>query len=350
MNFCSDNTTGAAPEILAAITGANAGQAMPYGADAWTERAIEAVREAFETDCEVLLVATGTAANAIALSAVVPPFGAVLCHPEAHIMVDECGAPEFYTGGAKLIGLPDRGGKITAADVEAFMNRPDGGVHSVQPAAVSLTQAAETGVVYSLEETAALAEAAHGHGLKVHLDGARFANAITRLGYTPAEASWRTGVDLLCLGASKNGAIAAEAVVVFDRALAAELPFRRKRGGHLFSKGRFLGAQMAAYLKDGLWLRLAAQANTMATRLAEGLAAVPGVEFSHPVEANELFVYLPAVVREGLLADGFQFLPWDAAPRASDGAPLSRLVTAFDTRAEDVDALIAAARRHAGAT
>ncbi|MCP5367965.1 MAG: low specificity L-threonine aldolase [Hyphomicrobiales bacterium] len=347
MNFRSDNTTGAAPEVLAALVEANAGPATPYGADPWTARAEVAVRDVFETDCAVFLVATGTAANALALSAMAPPFGAVLCHPEAHVMVDECGAPELFTGGAKLIPLPDRGGRITAADLDAFLALPDGGVHRVRPAAVSLTQAAETGVVYAPGAVADLAAVAHGRGLKVHMDGARFANAVAALGCTPAEASWRAGVDILCLGASKNGALAAEAVVVFDPALAAELPYRRKRGGHLLSKGRFLGAQMAAYLADGLWLGLAARANAAAARLAAGLGQVPGVDFVYPVEANELFVVLPPRVRDGLRADGFQFLDWDGPPRPGDGATVARLVTAFDTRDADVDALAAAARRHA---
>ncbi|MDX9862138.1 MAG: beta-eliminating lyase-related protein, partial [Rhodospirillales bacterium] len=233
--------------------------------------------------------------------------------------------------------------KLEPAALAAALDAPDHGVHHVRAAAVSLAQASEAGTVYTPDEVKAIADLAHGRGLKVHMDGARFANALASLGCSPAEASCQAGVDILCLGASKNGALAAEAVVVFDRGLAETLAYRRKRGGHLFSKMRFLAAQFDAYLDGDLWLRLAGHANAAAKRLATGLASLPGAAFRHAVEANEIFVELPEPVIQGLLADGFSFYRWPG-----EGARLIRLVTAFDTRDADVDAFVASARRHAG--
>jgi threonine aldolase len=344
MNFASDNTTGAAPEILAALTGANDGTAMPYGNDDWTGRAEARIAEVFETEVAVALVATGTAANIIALSIITPPYGGILCHAESHIHCDECGAPEFYTGGAKLVPLEGAGGKLQLDDLARLLGEPDRGVHHVPAAAVSISQSTEAGTVYTVGEVAAIADTVHGAGLKLHMDGARFANALAGLGCSPADATWRAGVDALSLGASKNGAFAAEAVVMFDPALARDLAYRRKRGGHLLSKGRFLGAQFEAYLADGLWLRLAAQANAMAARLAAGLEQIPGSALDHPVEANEVFITLPEPVIRGLEDDGFRFYRWPAGD-----STLLRLVCAFSTRDEDVDAFIDAARRHAAA-
>lgn len=343
MNFCSDNVTGAAPEILAAIAEANQGPAAAYGEDPLTRRVEARIAEVFGCEADVFLVATGTAANALSLSVMAPPFGAVFCHPESHIECDECGAPEFFTGGAKLVLLAGADGKLEPAALAAALDAPDHGVHHVRAAAVSLTQASEAGTVYTPDEVKAIADLAHGRGLKVHMDGARFANALASLGCSPAEASCQAGVDILCLGASKNGALAAEAVVVFDRGLAETLAYRRKRGGHLFSKMRFLAAQFDAYLDGDLWLRLAGHANAAAKRLATGLASLPGAAFRHAVEANEIFVELPEPVIQGLLADGFSFYRWPG-----EGARLIRLVTAFDTRDADVDAFVASARRHAG--
>lgn len=341
MNFCSDNVTGAAPEILAALARANDGPAAAYGDDPLT-RAVEArIADLFERDAAVFLVATGTAANALSLSVMAPPFGAVFCHPDSHIENDECGAPEFFSGGAKLVLLPGAEGKLDAAALKTALDAPDHGVHHVRAAAVSLTQASEAGTVYTADEVKAIADLAHERGLTVHMDGARFANAIATMGCTPAEASWKAGVDILCFGASKNGALAAEAVVIFDPALAETFAYRRKRAGHLFSKMRFLAAQFDAYLTDDLWLRLAAYANAAAARLARGLAALPGATLRYPVEANEIFVELPEPVIQGLIADGFAFYRWPG-----EGATLLRLVTAFNTRGADVDAFIASAQRH----
>ena len=344
MNFWSDNTAGAAPEIVAAVIAANEGAVIAYGNDDLTQRVEAKIADLFETGADVFLVATGTAANALALSVMVPPFGAVFCHPGSHIQMDECGAPEFYSGGAKLVLLPDHQGKIRARDLEAALAEPNHGVHHVKAAAVSITQSSEAGTVYSLEEVRHIAAVAHAAGLKVHMDGARFANAVAHLGCSPAEATWQAGVDALSFGASKNGAFAAEAVVLFERSWNETFAYRRKRGGHLFSKMRFLAAQFDAILEDGLWLTHATHANAMAARLAAGLEAVPGASLAYPVEANEVFPVLPEPVIEGLFADGFEFLRWPGGE-----STMLRLVTAYNTKADDVDAFIASARRHAAA-
>lgn len=351
MNFASDNVTGVAPEILAALAAANAGTAAPYGEDAVTARLQARMAEVFETEVVVFPVATGTAANALALAAITPPYGAIYCHEAAHINAEECGAPEFFTGGAKLVDLAGADGKLRPGDlVEIVDAARAGGVHRVQPAAISLTQASDCGTVYSPEELRAIAEFAHAQGLSVHMDGARFANAVASLDLAPAELTWRVGVDVLSFGATKNGALAAEAVVFFNRALAEGFGFRRKRAGHLFSKMRFLSAQLEAYLAEDLWLRNAAHANRMAARLAEGLGRLAGVELVYPVQANEIFARLPEPVVAGLLADGFTFYRWDDAPGDDTAGQLVRLVTAFDTEPAAVGAFLAAAERHARAT
>lgn len=335
-DFRSDNTAGAAPQVMEALARAAVGGAPPDGADPWTARVTARLAAIFETEVAVFPVATGTAANALALATVTPPWGAVYCHAESHINGDECGAPELQTGGAKLIGLPGDHGKLAPATLaQAIEDAVVGSVHRVQPATLSLTQATEAGTVYTPDEVAALAGLARDHGLKVHMDGARFANALARLGCTPAEATWRAGVDLLSLGATKGGAMAAEAVVVFHPELARTLAFRRKRAGHLLSKMRFLSAQLEAWLEDGLWLRLARHANAMAARLADGLGGVPGADILHPVEANEIFVRLPGPAIAAVEAAGFGVYHWDGA--------LLRLVTSFDTPAAAVDHFVAVA-------
>jgi len=344
-NFCSDNVAGASPEILQALSRAGAaGAMMPYGADPISQKVEKHLAELFETDLDVYFVATGTAANSLALSALCPPYGAVYCHPESHINVDECNAPEFFTGGAKLITLDGADGKLDAGMLEAALGQGWAGVeHHAQPAAVSLTQVTEAGTVYRRDETAAIAEICRANGLGLHVDGARFANALSTLGCSPAEATWRAGVDVLSFGATKNGALAAEAVLFFRKGLAEGFRFRRKRAGHLVSKMRFVSAQLDAYLADGLWLANASHANAMAARLSDGLRDMAAVRFLYPVEANELFVTLPARVRDGLAAEGFAFYPWQAG-----GPDCVRLVTAFDTPVAAVDTFIACARRHAG--
>ena len=340
-NFASDNVTAMAPEILAALAAANEGPAMPYGQDSVTERLRARFDELFETETTVFPVATGTAANVLGLSLLTPPYGAVYCHRAAHIAVDECGAPEFYTGGAKLVPLEGADGKLTAEMLEAAIGGA-GVVHHVQPAAISLTQVTEVGTLYRPEEVAAISEVARRHGLGLHMDGARFANAIAALGCSPAEMTWKAGVEVLAFGATKNGAMAAEAVVIFKPGLAEEFGYRRKRGGHLFSKGRFLSAQLEGYLTDDLWRRNAAHGNALAARLGAGLAALPGVTLHHPVEANMLFLSLPQSVVDGLKAAGFMFYDWSGAT-TSPGRREIRLVTAFDSKAEDIEAFLATA-------
>lgn len=342
MDFRSDNTAGFAPEILAALAAANDGSRTSYGEDAHTRRVQQRLCELFETDLQAFFVATGTAANVLGLSLLAPPWGVVYCHEEAHIALDECGAPGFYTGGAQLHPLPGEHGRLTAAQLAGLLPDGRGVVHHAQPAAVSVSQASESGTCYRAADIAAIAEVAHTHGLSLHVDGARFANAVAFLGASPADLSWRAGVDVLSFGASKNGALAAEAIIVFDAALAASLGYRRKRGGHLFSKMRVLSAQLDAYLTDDLWLRLARRANALAQRLASGLDGIPGVRLMHPVEANEVFIQLPERVIVALLAGGFQFYRW-----LDERSTTIRLVTAFDTREADVAALIEAVRHHA---
>jgi threonine aldolase len=345
-NFGSDNVTPASPQVIDAIVAANAGALHAYGDDPYTERLTTLASDLFETDVAIYPVTTGTAANALALATLTPPYGAVYCHATAHIATDECGAPEFYTAGAKIVGLPSADGKIIPAQLDAPLRyAAELGVHHVRPAALSLTQATEWGTVYTPAEVQALSDAAHAHRLGVHMDGARIATAIAHLGCSPADITWKSGVDVLSLGATKNGAMAAEAVVFFDRARADTFEARRKRAGHLWSKMRFLSVQLIAYLQDGLWLRNARHANAMAARLAAGLGDLPGVHLAQPVQANELFIAMPDRVIDALLAEGFEFYRWPVPAGVS--LPVIRLVTSFCTTAADVDAFVTAAGRYA---
>ncbi|MEE2980881.1 MAG: low specificity L-threonine aldolase [Pseudomonadota bacterium] len=342
MNFASDNTTGAAPEIMAALTAANQGQTMPYGNDDATRRLDGVFSELFETDVRVYPVGTGTAANALSLSVVTPAFGAVYCHETAHVAVDECGAPEMYTGGAKMMPLAGDHGIMTPDSLAVALDAvPADEVHHVMPAALSITQQTECGTHYSVADVAALCNVAHDKGLAVHLDGARFANAVAALGCAPADVTWRAGVDIMSFGATKNGAWAGEAVVVFKPELNCEIARRRMRAGHLFSKMRFASVQLEAYLADGLWLDNARHANDLAARLAEGLKPLPGVSLVHPVDGNQVFAALPEAMASGLQADGYLFYGWDAG-----GISTVRLVTAFNTSADDVDGFITTAGRY----
>lgn len=345
MNFSSDNVTGAHPKIVAALAEAAAAGPMPaYGADPITEALTRRLSEVFEREVAVFPVATGTAANALALSALTPPWGGVLAGAEAHVEVDECGAVEAMTG-ARIMAVPAPDGKLTPAALAARIAPiRRGDQHQVQPAVVTITQASECGTVYAPAEIAAIAAFCRAESLRLHMDGARFANAIASLGCTPAEATWKAGVEALSFGATKNGALAAEAVIFFDPAAAENFLFRRKRAGHLFSKMRFLSAQLLAYLDDDLWLKNAAHANEAARRLALGLIDLPGVDLDHPVDANELFVRLPLDIADRLLRAGFHFYPWGAPPAdPATEAGLYRFVTAFDTDLATVDALLAAA-------
>ncbi len=342
MIFGSDNMVGASARVLEALVEANAGAEASYGADKWTREAEKLLAETFEHELAAFFVATGTAANSLALSALTRPWSAVLCHRHAHIIADESSAPEFFTGGARLIQVTGAEGKITAETLRWMFERfPDDAPHNIRPSAVSLSQASECGLVYTPEEIAAVSEVAHAHGAALHMDGARFANAVARLGCAPAELSWKNGVDVLCLGASKNGALAAEAVIFFDRAQAADFANRRKRGGHLVAKGRMFGAQFVGWLRDGHWLELARSANRAADELSAGLARCPGVRLAWPTEANEVFVIMPTELAAKLRATGAVFYAWnrDALPEhetLASGEILARLVTSFRTSARDV--------------
>lgn len=342
MNFASDNTAPASPEILAALHAVNEGAMPSYGDDPVSARVQSKLRDIFACDLTAYPVATGTAANVLSLACLVRPYGGVICHDEAHIATDECGAPEFYTGGAKLVTIPTRDGKITQAQIDKVIARAEEhGVHHVKSEAVSVTQATEWGTVYAPDEVAVIGETCRRHGLGLHMDGARFANALRHLGCTPADLTWKAGVDVLSFGATKNGAIAAEAVVFFNKSLAEGFERRRKRGGQLWSKFRYLAAQLDAYLEHDLWLRNADHANRMAARLAGGLNALPGVALVQPVQANELFVAIPPAMATDLWAEGAQFYPWIPVP--GNDAPVMRLVTAWNTRPEDVDTFLAVA-------
>jgi len=338
VNFTSDNCHGAAPEILAALARANEGTDVSYGDDAVSARLTRRLCEVFEREVAVFPVITGSAANALALASLVPAHGAIVAHAASHIATDECGAVEWFTHGAKLVTLEGHDGKLTPGAIETALARFEKGlVHHSQPAAISITEASELGTVYRPDEIAAIARLARAHGLRLHMDGARFANALAHVGCTAAELTWRAGVDVLSFGATKNGALGAEAVVFFDPSAAGDFIWRRKKAGHLISKQRFISAQLEAYLADGLWLRNAARANALAARLAQGL----GVETAYPIEANEIFARLPDATVARLRAGGERFYDWEPP---KDGRTLVRLVTSFATRDEDVERFIALAR------
>ncbi len=347
MNFASDNVTGASRPVLDALVAANDGPMPAYGADPITARVEARLCEVFEQEVAVSLVATGTGANALALSALVPPYGLAVCHAQAHIIDDECGAPEFYMHGAKLAGLPGVGAKLEPGTVAAYLDGLSRSVKQMPPKALSISQVTECGLVYTPGEIRALADVAHARGLTLHMDGARFANALVALGCTPAEMTWRAGVDVLTFGATKNGCLAAEAVVFFDPALAESMPWRRKRAGHTLSKGRLLAAQMEGYLANDHWLANARHANAMAARLSEGLTALPGVRLAWATQANEVFAVLPRALDAALKGAGAVYHPWapESLPPGERIAPdevLVRLVTSFATTADDVDRLLAA--------
>jgi threonine aldolase len=339
MNFASDNVYGVHPKILAALGEVNAGTAPSYGGDAETQKAEELLRQVFGCNLRAFLVTSGTAANGLALSAITSGFGAILCHQEAHIAVDECNSPELFTGGAKIMGLPGASGKITPAVVEKTLKGFIRGDHDPKPRGVSLTNATELGTVYSPAEVKAVSELIRPRGMKLHMDGARFANAVAGLGVTPADLSWRAGVDVMSFGATKNGAMMLEAVVFFDLSLAEDFGYRRMRGGQLMSKSRYLGAQMTAYLADGLWLDNARRANALARRLAEGLRQVNAIRIPNPVEANEVFAVMPRVLYERLQAAGARFYEWSPESLAGIGADevFARFVLSFATPEEDVE-------------
>jgi threonine aldolase len=324
MQFLSDNAAAVHPAVWAAMHAADAADA-PYDGDALSERLDAAFGALFGRECAALWVATGTAANCLALAAFVPPEGGVVCHRDAHIEVDEGGAPGFFLHGAKLLLAEGEGAKLTPATIEAVIAPIRRGVHQVQPHAVSVTQASEYGRVYRPEEIAAVAETARAHGLALHVDGARFANAAAHLGCTPAEACGPA--DALSFGCVKNGAMGAEAVVFFRPEVAERIRYRRKRAGHLQSKGRYLAAQILAMIEGGLWLENARAANAAAGEIA----SAAGARLLHPVQANEIFLAVSPAERAALRVQGFGFYDW--------GDHAARLVTAWDTRPEHATAL-----------
>jgi threonine aldolase len=335
-DFRSDNVGGAAPEILEAIMAANAGTAAPYGDDDFTRRMNERFAALFGRPVQVFPLSSGTGSNSVALAALANPYGAIYCHESAHINVYECGAPEFFTG-AKLVALPGSAFKLdphALDDALALAGR--GNPTRVQPFALNVTQPTDFGTLYTPAEITALCEVAHRHGLRVHMDGARFANAVAALGCSPADLTWRCGVDVLSLGATKNGAINAEAVVVFDATLASEIPYRMKRGGQVLSKARFVSAQLERYVADDRWLERARLANSHAASLAQRLTALPGVSLVAPVEINMLFLRLP-----------------DAAVAALDRGPFRyyklgrdvRFVCRHDQEPAGMDALVHSVRQ-----
>ncbi len=343
-NFYSDNVTGAAPEILAALVAANPGDTAPYGSDPTTEGLQARFRALFETEVEVFPVGTGTAANGLCTAIISAPYGAVYVSDSAHVHDNECGGAEFWSGGnARTIRVPGSDGKMSAADLARMVDQALARPADVPPRAVSITQGTEESTVYTLSEVRAIVEVARARRLWVHMDGARLANAVARLGSTPAEATWKAGVDILSFGATKNGALSADAVVFFNPELAGSMRYRRRRAGHHFSKMRFLSVQLEAYIAKDLWLRNARHANLMARRLRDGLATIPGVRFRGPTEINFVLAALPQPIWDGLIAEDYSF-----SRRGAPSEGIIRIVCSFDTTEEDVDELVATARHYAG--
>lgn len=349
MYFGSDNGSGASPRVLDAIVAAAMDMQASYGRDAYHQRATEKIRAVFEhTTAEVHFVSTGTAANVLALSALTPPYGAILCHEESHINTDECGAPEFLTGGAKLIAMPGEGGKLDPVTLTATLqNLPNHPPHNAPPKVLSLTQSTELGRVYTAEEVAALCAVAKGHGLRVHMDGARFANAVIGSGDSPAALTWQAGVDVLCLSATKNGALGVEAVIFFHPHDAIDFSYRVKHAGHLVSKQRWMGAQMLAWFENDHWLDLARTANARAAELADRLATLPNVQVLWTPQANEVFALMPPNLHDRLQQAGAVCYAWTCR-NLPEGVPLNgrrcvRFVTSFCTTTDDISALMACA-------
>ena len=343
MNFASDNAGPVHPRVMQAVLEANEGHAPSYGADRWTQAAVARIREVFEApQAAVHLVATGTAANSLALATLSRPWDAILCTEMAHIHEDECNAPEAFSGGAKLVPLPAPQAKLTAGAVRTALAALGQGVHTPQRGPVSITQATEKGTVYTLDEIRALTEVAHEFGSRVHLDGARFANALVTLGCSPAEMTWKAGVDAVSFGGTKNGLMGVEAVVIFDPSLDRELELRRKRAAHLFSKHRYLGAQMLAYLTDDLWLEMARSANGALMLLVEGLRA-QGCEPEWEPGANLVFVRLPRAMHQRLRDAGATYHMWSALREDPEEPALCRLVCDWSTGPGAVDRFLAVA-------
>ena len=330
--FASDNYAGLCPEAAAAMEQANAGHERSYGDDRWTGQASDLIRDIFETDCEVFFVFNGTAANSLSLASLCQSYHSILCHELAHVETDECGAPEFFSNGTKMLLVPGLNGKIDPSGVERMVKKRTD-IHFPKPRVVSVTQATEVGTVYSPDELKAVWSKAKSFNLRMHMDGARFANAVASLGCAPKEITWQAGVDVLCFGGTKNGMALGEAVVFFNRELAAEFEYRCKQAGQLASKMRFLSAPWVGMLKNGAWLRHAAHANAMAARLEDALRELSGVTLLFPRQANGVFAELPRKTIDGLWAKGWMFYTFI-------GAGGCRFMCSWDTQPEDVDALV----------
>ncbi|HSW45581.1 MAG TPA: low specificity L-threonine aldolase [Phycisphaerae bacterium] len=339
--FASDNYSGICPEALEAMTAANAGHASPYGEDAWTARCCDLLREFFETDCEVYFTFNGTAANSLAIATLCESYHSVICHETAHLETDECGGPEFFTHGTKILVVPGMDGKLDPTAVERTVNRRQD-IHYPKPRAVSITQATELGTVYSVDELRAVGDLARRLGLQVHMDGARLANALATLKVAPKEITWKVGVDVLCLGAAKNGLAFGEAVVFFDKAKAADFDYRCKQAGQLGSKMRYVAAPWIAVLEGGAYLRHAEHANRCAARLEAGLRSIPGVSILFPRQANSVFAQFAPGVAEALHKEGWNFYTFI-------GLGGARFMCSWDTADADVDAFLADVRKAATA-
>ncbi|MBI5383110.1 MAG: low specificity L-threonine aldolase [Verrucomicrobia bacterium] len=331
--FASDNYAGICPEAWAALQEANHGHARSYGEDPWTDRAAELLRDLFETHCEVFFVFNGTAANSLALASCCQSYHSILCSETAHVETDECGAPEFFSNGTKVLLTPGPNGKVVPAEIERMVKKRSD-IHYPKPRAVSVTQSTELGTVYAVEELRAIWAKTKSLGLRLHMDGARFANAVASLNCSPKEITWQAGVDVLCFGGTKNGMAVGEAVVFFNRDLAAEFDYRCKQAGQLASKMRFLAAPWVGILKDGAWLKYARQANAMAALLEAELRAVPGVKVLFPRQANAVFLELPQPVIDALYAKGWWFYSFI-------GQGGCRFMCSWDTSEEDVKAFAA---------
>ncbi len=333
-HFASDNYAGMCPEALGALLEANAGHEVSYGDDSWTAKAANLIRDVFEINCEVFFVFNGTSANSLSLASLCQSYHSILCHQTAHVETSECGAPEFFANGTKVLVLPGANGKVDPASIEGMVKKRTD-VHYPKPRALSLTQATEVGTVYSLDELREINEVARRFNLRIQMDGARFANAVAALNVAPKEISWKAGVDVLCFGGTKNGVGVGEAVVFFNLEAAREFDYRCKQGGQLASKMRFLSAPWVGMLGDGAWLRHAGHANAMARRLESAISGLPGVRVAYPVQSNAVFVSLPDWAAEGLHARGWKFYTnvggWEEA----------RLMCSWDTTTEDVDTFAA---------
>jgi threonine aldolase len=329
-HFASDNYAGICPEAWAALDEANRGHAPAYGDDLWTDQASDLIRDIFETNCEVFFVFNGTSANSLSLASLCQSYHSILCHEIAHVEKDECGAPEFFSNGTKVLLLGGGEGKITPEEIEATVKKRTD-IHYPKPRAVSVTQATEVGTVYRPDELRAIGDVARRLGLKMHMDGARFANAVASLGLSPKEMTWQAGVDVLCFGGTKNGTHVGEAVVFFNLELAAEFDYRCKQAGQLASKMRFLSAPWVGMLRDGAWLRNAGRANRMAEMLYQHLRSLPGVKILFPREANSVFVEFPKPVIDGLFERGWKFYNFI-------GKGGCRLMCSWDTAEEEVNA------------